>query len=1100
MTTTPADQDVRDAAATELGRTMFIEAGAGTGKTTMLISRLLHLITTRAARMDEIAAITFTEAAAAELRDRLIEKLEQCPSGGADDPVRDALSAIDGAAITTLHGFARRLLTEHPFAVGLPPVFEVTDATGSQVAFDERWDEFISDLLHTPEHEELVVRALSCGLQWTQLRKAALQCEENWDRLEPVSTGLLPPAFDAGAIRVNLEAALDQRGHCAAADDKLMLHLEERVVPALDALGDAADPIDLLQILIGLPKLTTSKGQAANWTSRPGVNHKLDVCALLESAEEERRRVVDLTVQWAMRELFGLVVARTLAAAKARRTSGRLMFHDLLVLARQLVRDHPEARQELHERYTHLLIDEFQDTDPIQVELAMHLAAGPAADASQDWAEFPVDAGRLFFVGDPKQSIYRFRRADIEVFMTTRDRVAGGAAQLVANFRSRPEIVTWFNAVFGEMFGSGSPGMQPAYEALVSSDDRGTANPRGLRPVIVLGQEPIDANAEVVRQQQTAEVADAIATMHAERWPVRHGDEAPSALRFSDVAILVPTRTGMDVLEGALRAAGVPFRLESSSLVYESQEVRDLLSILRAIDDPTDVVSVVAALRSPAFGCGDDDLLHHVVAGGGWDARVPAGGSGVVSAALAVLGDYHQQRWWAGVGTLVGQVVADRRLLELALVNDRPRESWRRIRFVVDQARVFEENAGGDLRAFLRWVGHQQDDEARVTEVILPETDDDAVRISTIHAAKGLEFPVTVLLGLERSSGTSRSPLLFGTQPEVYLNSTFATPGHDALHDIEKEMDRCERIRLFYVAATRACDVLLVSLHRKAEKRATMASQVTELCQKFPELWSDGTELTAITPTTAQRPGPPVDDDMDTREGFIAARARLLSRAAVPRVVAATGVAHLGRVAAAPAGDIQGEEEAEPSDGSDGSSVRRRGRAGTAVGRAVHGVLQLVDLTHGDGLSSLARLQAVAEGVPGREAEVRELARVALESDLVRRAVESGRYWREVYLGVPIGERVLEGFIDLLFETPEGLWIVDYKTDRLRDEDDAERVAERYHLQGAAYARAAQAVLGKEVAGCFFLFLRSSGAVAVPLPDLPGAVAEVDAIFANSRA
>lgn len=408
---------------------------------------------------------------------------------------------------------------------------------------------------------------------------------------------------------------------------------------------------------------------------------------------------------------------------------------------------------------------------------------------------------------------------------------------------------------------------------------------------------------------------------------------------------------------------------------------------------------------------------------------------------------------------------------------------------------MFEENAGGDLRAFLRWVSHQQDEDARVTEVILPETDDDAVRISTIHAAKGLEFPVTVLLGLERGSGVSKSPLLFGSQPELHLNGRFATPGHEPLHDIEKEMDTFERIRLFYVAATRACDVLLVSLHRKDDNRQNMATRVAELCGQFPELWSDGAPLLGAALQADAAPRPLGQDDPDTRQAFMAERGRLLERAAVPRVVSATGVARLGRLAAE---TDELRDEAGPSVESEGSTVQRRGRAGTAVGRAVHAVLQLVDLASGEGVASLARSQALAEGVPAREDEVRGLAQVALNSDVVRRAVASGRFWREVYLGVPIGERVLEGFVDLLFETRDGLWIVDYKTDRLRDEEDADVVAQRYRLQGAAYARAAKAVLGQEVAGCSFLFLRSSGAVVAELPDLPNAMAEVEAIFVNS--
>ena len=156
-----------------------------------------------------------------------------------------------------------------------------------------------------------------------------------------------------------------------------------------------------------------------------------------------------------------------------------------------------------------------------------------------------MPAGRLFFVGDPKQSIYRFRRADIDVFMKTKDRVVGRALPLTTNFRSRPAIVEWINAVFDGMFGTGVPGRQPAYEALVAHEDHGHDNDRGLLPVIVLGQVPLVGNAASVRQAQAAEVVATIATMHREQWKV--GEEG-HPLSHADVAVLVRTRTGLDIL------------------------------------------------------------------------------------------------------------------------------------------------------------------------------------------------------------------------------------------------------------------------------------------------------------------------------------------------------------------------------------------------------------------------------------------------------------------------------------------------------------------------------------------------------------------------
>jgi ATP-dependent exoDNAse (exonuclease V) beta subunit len=720
----------------------------------------------------------------------------------------------------------------------------------------------------------------------------------------------------------------------------------------------------------------------------------------------------------------------------------------------------------------------------------MYLAAGPAAGVGTgaDWADLQIPPGRLFFVGDPKQSIYRFRRADIDVFTKMRKSVVHQPLQLTTNFRSQPGIVDWVNAVFGAMLGEGESG----YEPLVAYRDGATPNETGLAPVIVLGHEPVQGKMDDVREAQARDVVAAIAALHAAQWKVGPEDRP---LRYSDVAVLVRTRTGLPILEEAFRAAGVPCRLESSSLVYQSQEVRQLLAILRAIDDPTDALSVLTALRSPAFGCGDDDLFAHHAAGGKWDPRAVARHEGPVAEALEALCSYHEARWWHGVSALVSQVVADRRLMSLALTEERPRESWRRIRFLLDQARLFDESSGGDLGSFLRWVGHQEEDGAQVTEAILPESDDDAVRICTVHSAKGLEFPVTVVLGLHGRRNSRRSPLLFGAEgAEFSLRAGMETPGYRTALEYEKEMEEAEQQRLLYVAATRARDILMVSVHRDGSAATTLATQLVGHLAECPALWSDGAAL--CLPWTRLSPRAPAaatdgDNDEEERTRFVERRGHVMERATQPRTVAATAVRHLRD-------QEHDRPEGEPEESlehADAAAVQRRGRAGTAVGRAVHAVLQLIDLSTGNDLDALASAQALAEGIGERWREVQQLVQAALTSDLVRHAVGTGRYWREVYVGVPVGERVLEGFIDLLFETPKGLMVVDYKTDRFGESDDAGVIADRYRWQGASYALAVQRALGQPVAGCTFLILAPAAAVAVPLDGLELAMSEVEELL-----
>ena len=1086
----PPDQAARTSAMEDLGSTLFVEAGAGTGKTTMLVNRVVNLVTIKGAHMDQIAAITFTEAAAAELRDRLAKEFEKMALEEQNERAEAARLALDAAAVTTLHGFARKILADHPFSVGLPPLFDVADESSDRVAFDERWGEFVHSLLEDPAHFEVVTRALSCGLKMDDLRDAALQCHRNWDLLANVPTDVPPaPRVDTTRLTDYLSQAIDMAGECLDPEDLLAVLLRSDKVKKLSDIGGATDDLDLLQILAGSTALDTgrSKGRGPNWPN----GGKARAVELLRAAEEERLRLTGETARWVVHVLLGLLATFTRQGAEERRQSGHLVFHDLLVFARDLVRDHPEARAELHRRYEHLLIDEFQDTDPMQAELALYLAAEPGADLSGEWVSLPVPHGHLFFVGDPKQSIYRFRRADIDLFMKVRDNVIDHALQLTTNFRSRPPIVDWINAVFSGMFSEGIPGVQPRYEPLSADQGAGAPNPRGMLPVIVLGTDPIDGLADPIREVQANDVAAAIATMQAEQWLLGQGDGA-KPLSFSDVAILVRTRTGLPILEHALAAAGIPYRLESSSLVYQSQEVQHLLAILRAIDDPADAVSVLAALRSPAFGCADDDLFTHRAHGGSWDWRNSDHADSPVHQALKDLATLHEDCWWQSVGAMVNQVVSDRRLMMLALSETRPRESWRRIRFLLDQARLFDETNGGDLRSFLRWVSHQQEDDARVTEAIVPESDDEAVRVVTVHGSKGLEYPVVVLMGLQKGDNTQKSTVLFTPDgPEVRFNKSMESSGYQAAAGHEAEMDFAEQQRLLYVAATRARELLVVSLHRDGSKKAegTLAGQLVVQCNLHPDLWSDGSELTLVTPQPAESPSGETsgDDSAECRAEFVLERTELLTQMEHPRTVAATGVRGLAQ----PELEDESDEESLEHD----SSVHRRGRAGTAVGRAVHAVLQVIDLATGEGLDALAHAQAVAEGVIDREPEVRQRVQSALDSDVVHQAVRSGRYWREMYVGVPVGERVLEGFIDLLYETPDGLVVVDYKTDRLNRPEDAPSVVEQYRLQGAAYALATEQALGISVADCTFLFLTPTRAVPASIKDLAGAVAEAEAIL-----
>jgi ATP-dependent exoDNAse (exonuclease V) beta subunit len=777
--------------------------------------------------------------------------------------------------------------------------------------------------------------------------------------------------------------------------------------------------------------------------------------------------------------------------------------------------DGAAVRRDLHRRYQRLLLDEFQDTDPIQIELAVRIAAAdPASEAAGDagWADVPVRPGHLFVVGDPKQSIYRFRRADISTFLKARDRFGpegGGVVALTANFRTAAPVIDWVNHVFGALL-SETPETElplPSQPAYVGLDPTRPQPPVGP-PIAVIGREAQAAKtkADDLRSIEAGDVARAVVTALTEGWSVDDGNGGWRAPRLGDVTILVPARTSLPFLEDALDDVGIPYRAESSSLVYATRAVRDLLMTLRAVADPTDHLAIVSALRSPLFGCGDDDLFRFKVERAGrWSylaaqpETVPA--DDPVGAALRWFADVHAERHWRSPSQLLDRIATDRRALELGFAEGRPRDVWRRIRWVVDQARAWSETTGGGLRDYLHWVAQQTAEGARVVEAVLPETDDDAVRIMTIHAAKGLEFPITIVSGMTSRPQSRRASADVAFPPDGTVGYAFGarvvTPEFAAWAPIDEQMDFHERIRLRYVATTRARDHLVVSLHRLPRSERPHPNRRTNaelLVDGMGERLGEVPDVAAPT-AGATVPAPLVPDAPPPVEAWAAERDRALRDASRPTTVAATALSDEGTP----------DVDDDPTAG-----LRKRprdldlppwlkGRYGSAVGRAVHGVLQTIPLATGEGIEAAVAAQCEAEAIPERAADVHRLVTDALGSPVVRQAAASP-HWRELYVCVPEGDRLLEGYLDLVHRGPDGLVVADYKTAATTDTEELDRRVGLYRLQGAAYALALAAATGEDVTRVVFLFLTPGGAVERELVDLDAAVGEVRDALRSHRA
>ncbi len=1083
----PVDQLARDRIRTSIEESLFIEAGAGTGKTRSMIDRLVYLVDS-GVDLRNIAAITFTEAAAAELKDRLRQEAEaQAASAEPGTPAHDrwsrALDQLDGAAIQTLHAFAQRILASHPLEAGLPPGFQAMDATQSSLAFDDRWRRFLDEFLGEDGPWDVVEAIAAFTPNFDNLRELAVTLSGNWDRLEPLPPGPGPrPALQLDVVIQPLELLESCRGQHLKEGDKLAAELEQ-VVPLLETIRNAPNLRALFRAL-GSNGPGLKSGRKENWPTGMLEDARQAIRDYRESRDELRAELAD----WCSRAVMYHLAVFARDYATERRLQGRLDFHDLLTLARNLLRDDDHARRAVHERYTHVLIDEFQDTDPLQIEIASLVVRPSDCPGDVPWYRAPVPPGSLVVVGDPKQSIYRFRRADIQLYLQAGTLLGAERVELTQNWRSVPSVLDWVNHVFHDLIGPDADpdAGQPGYVSLVPGR---TAT--GNTPHIHWFGEQHN-NVEAARQAEADDIARSVLKVRDEAWPVpADGAEGARGARLADIAILFPRRTVLPHLEQSFEEYGIPYRVESRSLLYETQDVVDLVNILAALADQTDQVAIVAALRSPAFACSDRDLAGWQALGGKWDYTLPAP-AGIaaghpVAAAMEWLHEMHHEAARHPVNQVVERVIRERHVMELAFAYRRPREHWQRYRFVLEQARAFTAEQAGSLRSFVQWMRRQAEERVDVAESAVPEPDDDAVRLLTVHASKGLQFPVVVLAGLSNTGKGRRSPLLWddGGVPHVKLGN-IKCMGYDEAHETDAGREAAESQRLLYVAATRARDHLLVGLARgtRGESHASRLAAYTDAGHLWQELDLSGER----PPLSAHDTGATLP--AESRGAWGERRAQVIAERTAGRTVAATTIARRLHAEAAPVDAEAETDEVRPW---------KRGRAGTSVGRAVHAVLQTVDFDTHEGLEEAAHVQAVAEGVPGREREVARLAAAALSSEAVEAARTSGRYWRELFVSTPIGGQLVEGFIDLLYETPAGLVVVDYKTDVLRSDAEVEDAAARYRLQAAAYAVALENQLGREVAACTFVFLAEGGSRERTVADLPAAKPEIEDALLSAR-
>ena len=1132
------DAPARRRIADDLETNLLVEAGAGSGKTTELVNRMVALLASGTAKMGEIAAVTFTRKASAELRERFQAELERkarAAAGGGEgaaavhERLRSALHDVDQAFVGTIHSFCGRLLRERPLDVGLDPGFE-------ELAADERitlrrvfWEGYLERLVRDedPALEELAL----AGLRASSLFELFGVLVENPDVDFASESVAPPPEATIARVRARLDVIVD-RGWELMPElvpdgdwDPLQKKIRSlRFTREVTGWRDAPAFFDALGSICkeGTRGHTVTQKRWKDPSMAKAFKEEVDALFVGDS------EAIRLLRRW-YEHRYSLVIGLATRAASDfqayRKRSGRLDFQDLLLLAAELLRTRPEARRELGRRYRRLLVDEFQDTDPLQAEIMMLLASEPDDDAETgDWRTAEPRPGALFVVGDPKQSIYRFRRADIQLYQLVKDRFTGfgGVLELTTNFRSRPPIGALVNDVFSrpDFFPEQATPEQAGFEPLNTLP---TPDGGGLEGVFVYQVVPDAANRRAVAVDDAARIAAWV------RARVEAGERSPG-----DFLVLTRTRASIETYARAFESWGLPVQVTGAGVGVQ-EELAELEVVLECMVDPTNPVKVVSALVGLFFGLDYERLLTHRLAGGGFDAMRPGvEGDAEVADAIGRL-----NRWWRAstmepADVFISRLANEVGLLPFAAAGDLGSLRVGALVYALDTVRAAvlsgEASLPGALTALNAALALAE------AEAPLEPGRADAVRVMNLHQAKGLEGHVVVLA--DPSGERPRSPTQHVRRGDDGAalgysrvsergsgglpGKTVALPAEWARWEgVERTFTAAEETRLLYVAVTRAREELWVA--RKSEKPddspwAALHPWLDEHAERVELERGEAPPPRPLEPGATER----VDE---------------AARAAAERVAAAgsQGYSFIS-VTSAAKGAATSVVATGPTGPKHAAQVDDSRFRGFSWGSAVHGALAVAtEELVADELRAMCRSLLVEHGRPVDDhgdpvelAELIELVTAVKKSDLWLRAGRALRVYTEIPLaareqadggaaqlpsekpaprprvhgalrqldlfglgdamvddaGAAAGDSVpgdpaapdephregrdggpvlvTEGVIDLVFEEPEGWVVVDYKTDVGTDPMFEERLV-GYRRQVDHYADAWGALTGDPV-------------------------------------
>ncbi len=1131
MNATQANIELPDArdrqiAIATFDRNLVVTAGAGTGKTTLLVDRLVHLLlrNPEPLKITEIVALTFTNKAAEEMKFRLRQRLQafldveldrqptndiekktqnaiealiacyQLSKDELDRRIHDALRNMERSDIGTIHSFAATLLRLYPLEAGVDPQFHEDDGAAFDRLFDEQWDLWLDQELSLRSSHAADWRKILPLCQLDQIKALAksistenVDLRQNLDGRNPIS-----PALRDWLVQLEDRAANLIERH---PEDRLNEKLVRAAQAVLGEFLKAGQRSDLLADEHTLLSEKTISRELKDWEP----DDFAEAQTLVRAAKGLVKIDGELTSL-----LWRLLVPYAEDFRERFIREGHLSFDGLLVRARNLVRDQDHVRADLKRRYRTILIDEFQDTDPIQYEILLYLAEAQGA-AAKDWRKVKLTPGKVFVVGDPKQSIYAFRRADIEAYLEVVEKIIkaqnGVECRLTTNFRSNAAILDVVNGAFETLI-QAQDNLQPPYIAIHPVPGRIAAPshvPKLLvRKIVATDQE---TNAETARRLEGESLARWLKEQILGKTAILNALGEQVYAQPKDVAILLRKLTDIhDYLE-PLRRQEIRYVVEGERHFYAAKEVIDAVNLLRAVENPHDRLALVGVLRSPLGGLTDQQIyeLHrqNLLDYRAAEKLVGKDFAPTLAELYEALARLHNETRTLPIGAAVAHIFTTLPVEFLAACYFHGEQAVANLQKLAQQAELLGREGLTTLKEAIRQLEQRVLDVKEEGESVLAEENLDAVRIMSIHKSKGLEFPIVILAGCQTGIEGRRSAdaeALFDWSTGLTGLRIGAISDLAGLYIAEKTRLRNaeEQKRLLYVAMTRARENLIISCAPSSRRSGgsflsmldgTLNDSIADAEASKTVDAGNGTVEIEVVSASLAAPSRTKTSSKRTKktlnwQAFVdtwAQRASAYEKARQSQPFLTPTL-------------LKRQEETSTEAGSKTNGQPFRQTPALVVGDLAHRFLQNWEFTRDvknfeRQLDDFIRHALPTEFESSRreiESELQEIFRAFFRSKAYADFAQSHILGREVPLLMPWNGQIMEGVIDLVYEKNNLLYLADYKTDRVA-RNELSQAAERYRQQAEIYSQAVKQSLGREIAAFKIIFLRLGEAVELGL-------------------